>query len=580
MFTNLRWQIALPFSTLVVASVLALGALVANRLASTDTRLARDNAISQLALAGELLRPYLEQQDHGLGQQFEVVCDLLGNGSLILLDGELNTLATNDPTQVVDPSVDELLQARRLQTGFAVRPGSADAGGRVMYVAQPIVENEQIVVILYGVFPLLEQQANLRTIWSATFAIAIGAALFAIVIASQVANRTFEPLRSLTETAHEIAEIQPRPQDQQRGDEVSQLVLAFNTMSIQLRSQIEALKSERGKLATVLQQMTDGVVIADGTGRIQLFNQAAESMFNVRESQALGRSLAEILRDYRMVEIWERCLSTGEEQSVYIELRQPNLFLQCIATPLEETMPGNILLLLQDLTRLRRLETVRRDFISNISHELRTPLASLKALTETLQDGALDDPPAARHFISRIETEVDALSHMVSELLELARIESGKVPLQLKSVSPVELLRPAYERLGVQAERGNLTLGMACPEDLPDVLADAPRLQQVVVNLLHNAIKFTPPGGDIELSARAEAGQVVFMVRDTGVGIPADDLPRIFERFYKADRARSGGGTGLGLAIARHLVEAHGGKIWAESVEGRGSTFYFSLMTG
>jgi two-component system, OmpR family, phosphate regulon sensor histidine kinase PhoR len=579
MITNFRWQFALPFSTLVVASVLALGALIANQVANTGMRQAQDSAANQLALAGELLRPFLRQDD-GLQQQFEHVSELLGNVSLILLDGDLNTIATNDPALRVDPPAEELLQAKRLQTGFAVRPGGTDAGVRVLYVAQPMVENEQIVAILYGLFPLLEQQANLRAVWTATITIAAGAALVALLIANQVANRTFEPLRSLTVTAHEIAEITPRPDERVRRNEVSQLMLAFNTMSIQLRSQIEALKLERGKLATVLQQMTDGVVIADGAGRIQLFNQAAESMFNVRESGAIGRSLAEILRDYRVVEIWERCLATGEEQSVYIELRQPNLFLQCFATPLEETMPGNILLLFQDLTRLRRLETVRRDFISNISHELRTPLASLKALTETLQDGALEDPPAARRFLSRIETEVDALTHMVSELLELARIESGKVPLQLKSVSPVELLRPAFERLGVQAERGNLTLRMACPEDLPDVLADAPRMQQVVVNLLHNAIKFTPPGGDVTLSAHAGEGQVIFEVRDTGVGIPADDLPRIFERFYKADRARSGGGTGLGLAIARHLVEAHGGTIWAESVEGRGSTFYFSLLTG
>jgi two-component system phosphate regulon sensor histidine kinase PhoR len=258
------------------------------------------------------------------------------------------------------------------------------------------------------------------------------------------------------------------------------------------------------------------------------------------------------------------------------------LSIQGVAIPLGKALPGSTLLLFQDVTRLRQLETVRRDFVSNISHELRTPLASLKALAETLQDSITDDPPAARRFVQHMETEVDSLSLMVSELLELVRIESGRAPLQFKSTSPHEILSSAAERLRLQAERASLDLSIDCPDDLPAVLADPLRIEQVVVNLLHNAIKFTPQGGKISLAAHlAQNGgsgpNILFSVEDSGVGISADDLPRIFERFYKADRARSGGGTGLGLAIARHLVEAHGGKIWAESIENKGSTFYFNL---
>ena len=235
------------------------------------------------------------------------------------------------------------------------------------------------------------------------------------------------------------------------------------------------------------------------------------------------------------------------------------------------------LLVFQDLTRVRKLETVRRDFVSNVSHELRTPLASLKALTETLQEGALEDPPAARRFLKRMETEIDNLTQMVRELLELSRIESGRIPLNRKPIDPCALAAPAVERLQVQAERAGLRLAMDCPDALPQVLADAERIEQVLVNLIHNAIKFTPAGGSIDLSAEQVADKVVFSVRDSGVGIPAEVLPRIFERFYKVDQARTGGGTGLGLSIARHIVDAHGGQIWAESKEKAGSTFSISL---
>ncbi|MEJ2212033.1 MAG: ATP-binding protein, partial [Anaerolineae bacterium] len=229
------------------------------------------------------------------------------------------------------------------------------------------------------------------------------------------------------------------------------------------------------------------------------------------------------------------------------------------------------------LPLIRRLETVRRDFISNISHELRTPLAGLKALVDTLRGGAIEDPPAAKRFLKRMDAEVDALTQMVEDLLELSRIESGQAPLRLAPTPVAEVVVPPVDRLRPQAERAGLEITVLLPPDLPPILADADRAKLVLTNLVHNAVKFTPPGGRITVAVQLAGDNVVFSVEDTGVGIPAVDVPRIFERFYKADRARSGGGTGLGLAIAQHVVQGHGGRIWAESVEGQGSTFSFTL---
>ncbi len=363
---------------------------------------------------------------------------------------------------------------------------------------------------------------------------------------------------------------QSLPTDVSRLEDLSN---AVRELSLAQQARLAALDAELGKLAAVLDQMTDGVLIAAADGRVQFANPAVARLFDA--PHASGHTVAEVLRQHQLIETWRRCQESGELQTQSVELPARHQFLQLIAIPDRST--GGSLLLVQDLTRVRRLETVRRDFISNVSHELRTPLASLKALTETLQEGALEDPKAARRFLGRIETEVDALTQMATELLELSRIESGQVPLELKAAAPAALLNSAADRMRMQAERAGLALRVDCPPDLPEVHADPPRLEQVLVNLIHNAVKFTRPGGEVTLLAHLDGDIIRFAVRDTGVGISPDDLSRIFERFYKADRARSGGGTGLGLSICRHLVEAHGGRIWAESEEGRGSTFYFSI---
>ena len=355
--------------------------------------------------------------------------------------------------------------------------------------------------------------------------------------------------------------------------ELENLSGAINSLLSTFHLQLSTLDSERARLATVLDQITDGVLIADSQGIIRFANPATGRLFQT--SEPVNRSIAEVVRNHQLVEAWRRCQQTRQLQSESVELPARHQYLQLVVIP-DQHASGS-LLLVQDLTLIRRLETVRRDFISNLSHELRTPLASLKALTETLQDGALDDPPAARRFIDQIQVEVDALTQMVTELLELSRIESGRLTLDLTPVSPRDLLLSASRRMELQAERAGLRLRVECGDDLPRIKIDSQRLEQVLVNLIHNAVKFTRAGGEIVLLTEAEPGVVMIAVQDTGIGIPEEDVSRIFERFYRVDKSRAGSGTGLGLSIAKHIVEAHGGKIWAESVEGRGSTFYFTI---
>lgn len=399
-------------------------------------------------------------------------------------------------------------------------------------------------------------------------------AFFLLAIALFFARRYLRLRADIQREARRLQNGEP-PMD--ADDVLGDLLAVFRSRLNALNFELTSIKTSRERLSTLLDQLSDGVLIADPEGRIYFANPAARAMFGQRGS-LIGRSVPEVLRHHRLIQAWQLVQQHGETRIESLEMPLRRRFLRLIVSPDHHT-PGGTLLLIQDLTHLRRLETVRRDFISNLSHELRTPLASLKALTETLQSGALEDPPAARHFLQRIEKEVDALTRMVQELLDLSLIESGQVSLDLRPVSARELLHSALERMRAQAERKGLRLRMECSADLPLVRADQERLVQVLINLIHNAIKFTASGGEIVVGAEAGAREVRFTVKDTGIGIPAEEVERIFERFYRVEKSRSGSGTGLGLSIARHIVEAHGGKIWAESEEGKGSVFSFTIPT-
>ncbi len=388
-------------------------------------------------------------------------------------------------------------------------------------------------------------------------------------------------VRQITNTVEQIAagDLEARAPAHGVGD-IGALSYAVNSMAARLERQSRKRNRERDRLHTVLHVMTDGVIMLNKHGYVSIINPAAARILNVKSDEALNKSFVQVVKDYRIAEVWLSCTKHNLEQSSTLELAN-EAYVRIIVTPFLRGAANGYLVLMQDLSHLHRLETVRRDFVSNLSHELRTPLASIKALVDTLRDGAIEDPPAAEHFLERMEIEVDEMTQMVQELLELSRIESGQAPLRLFPTAVSLLVEPVVTRLQAQAERAGLTLNVVLPPDLPEVMVDADRVRTVILNLVHNAIKFTPPGGYITVSARpvpdTRPEEIVISVADTGIGIPAEDATRIFERFYKADRARSGGGTGLGLAIAKHTVQAHNGHIWVESTENVGSTFSFTL---
>ena len=363
------------------------------------------------------------------------------------------------------------------------------------------------------------------------------------------------------------------------GSELGELAQAFNDMSVSLTAMVSEYREDHDKLSAILATMNDGVVLIDGEGNTTLINPAAQEALRLPASQrgGEGQRFIELVRDHELNSLVALCQETGELQYLEVEFLDSRRYLSVIATPLRLDVQEGVLLVLHDLTEARRVETTRREFVANVSHELRTPLAAVRGAVETLQEGALSDAEAAPQFLARIQRDVDRMTRMVEELLNLSRLESGEVNLNLESIDisrsiseAVELYRDEASSLGVELEAADCG-------DLPRAVADEARLQQVLSNLVENAVRFTPAGGRVRIEATSRNGSLEVSVKDTGIGMGPEHLPHVFERFYKGDRATPKGGTGLGLAIAKHIVQAHGGWIKAESRIGEDSAFTFSI---
>ncbi len=334
-------------------------------------------------------------------------------------------------------------------------------------------------------------------------------------------------------------------------------------------------ESSKSRETAILQAVNDAVVVVNPERQVAFANDAAREVFSA--SDLIGRRIADVAWGFELGTLVSDALAGRIETIQQTVVREHRSYL-VRARPIGTRAELGCVLVFRDVTELQRLGRARRDFVANISHDLRTPLASIKLLVDTLLQGGLDRPDFARELLGKIDLDVDTLRQLSDELLELAQIESGQAPLKLESTFLPDLLGRTVARFTTLAERQKLSL--QCESVPPfSVLVDPAKFDKILGNLLHNAIKFTPAGGHVTIKACAADDMVEINVNDTGPGIPSDDLPRIFERFYKVDRSRSRleKGTGLGLAIAKHLVEAHGGKIGVHSVEGCGATFFFTV---
>lgn len=400
-------------------------------------------------------------------------------------------------------------------------------------------------------------------------------ALGALYLTGLFAYRLHRQAARVSDAARAIAagEVSSRvPPD----EETSELSETFNLMAANIAQIVEGARAERSRLIAALDSSIDAVVALDAEGQVAFANRAAGGIFNRSREDLAGSHFAYLMPSDEVVEALRSSREQDQPQTRVVQ-RAGNEWLQVSIAPIVGGGGWSALVVIHNVSDVRRMEQVRREFIANVSHELRTPLAGIKSVLDTLEGGAISDEPTAREFLERADREVDRLVRMVEELLELSRIESGEVPIARERVDINEVISDTMRRLSHTAEQNGVSLKLENGAEPATVTGDADRLERVVVNLVGNAIKFTPEGGSVTVAKTVADGMVSVRVCDTGVGIDPDDLPRVFERFYKADRSRRGGGTGLGLAVVKHTIEAHGGTVGVESAPGRGSTFWFQV---
>ncbi len=576
---TLRWRLALPYIViiLVVMAILDISLAIAIRNEYRD-ELSR-NLGDQAELVARLTEPSIaagggrETVDpivRGLIGRIDTRVTVIGVDGTVL--GETDVDVTTMENHSTRPEFEDALLG---DTGDSERYSTTD-DERLLYVAVPIGEP------LVGVARVAVPVARVETaVWGLQRGFLIAttiAALLAMGVSLIAAGRISTSLDRVRRQARAVAagrlDVSVDP-DSIR--EIGDLGRAFNSMTGDLRRLVGEIERSRIRLEAVLAALQDGVIITDAAGEVVRMNSAAGRMLRVEPGEVVGQPFVVVCRDHELAELLRLALARGTRRNAQIEFGLERLMLEAWSQAVVGTHETLGLVVLRDVTELRRLEAIRKEFVANVSHELRTPLASIKALVETLEAGAIDDRPMAVDFLARIVGEVDRLAALVDELLDLARLESGRITLRLESLDPRDLIGRAAERLKPQTERARLDLDVAVDDGLPAVLADRARIEQVLLNLIHNAIKFTPVEGRISVSGRRDEDMLLVSVRDTGVGIAEDEVPRIFERFYKADKARRSEGTGLGLAIAKHIVIAHGGTITVESRIGEGTVFRFTL---
>ena len=583
---RLLWQLYLPY---LIITILAL--VLSSWYASYSFRWfyydeVAQNLESRSRLAGRQILPAVNQKNF---DEVDQLCKLLGQTAgirltMILPDGRVVGDSDQQPAKMENHADrPEFRRAMNGQTGRSVR-FSDTLGKNMMYIAVPLKEQEQTIAVVRGSLSVIAVDKALNDIYAKIAWGVIGAAICAAGVTLVVSRKITRPIEQMKDAAKRFAAGQldhrvPVPD----SEELAELAGALNETADRLKRTIETITNQKNQLEAILSSMAEGVIAVDSDGRVMSINKKAALLLEIDVVSATGHSIEEVIRNVDIQRFMRYTLMSSAPTEEDITLSaEPPVSLRARGTYLTDHQ-GNksgAVIVLSDMTRMQRLENIRRDFVANVSHELRTPITSIKGFVETLLDGAINEPEQAQRFLKIIAGHTDRLMAIIEDLLSLSRLEEDgqtrMIAREHLKIRPV--LESAVELSGPKAGDKKIKIEIDCDDDL-EALINPTLLEQAVLNLVDNAIKYSPAESTIQIIARKDDKDVTIVVKDSGCGIEKSHLSRLFERFYVVDKARTRklGGTGLGLAIVKHITNLHGGKVSVESTPGQGSTFTIHL---
>jgi two-component system phosphate regulon sensor histidine kinase PhoR len=584
---NLFWKLGFAFFALLIAVLLPVDFYAERALRRDYERAGFEElaAIARIALANppqtSSLSPSIPEASASLRGWVAKMAASNVRVTVINADGQVLADSQSDPSTMENhagrpeirdafakgdgQSIRHSVTINRDLLYYAVRLLSAGAPPVVLRFALPLQTVDQVI----GEFR--------RRLWLASFVMLLVTGTVSLLISRSFSDR----VDRLTKFSLRVAEGDFRPIEADRtGDTLDSLAVSLNQTAAQLDHTIRTLTEERNLSSAILGSMVEGVAVVNASERLLFSNGGFAEILGLDVPPKSGSALVEVVRQTELIEAVRGVLKGEprvETEIVTGTLRQ-HFFAVTVASVRASETSGAVIVL-HDITELRKLERVRRDFVANVSHELRTPLTAIQGFAETLLAGAIDDPQNRLHFLEIILEHSRRLARLTEDLLMLSKMDADRLELEIRRLSVSQFVESCIETTQRPAAEKDLRISVNLQQPLPDIAADRRRLAEVLQNLLDNAMQYTPSGGQIMISASANGTEIIFTVSDTGIGIPRADQSRIFERFYRVDVARSRevGGTGLGLSIAKHLVEVHGGRIWVESEVGQGSQFHFTV---
>ena len=584
---NLFWKLGFAFFALLIAVLLPVDFYAERALRRDYERTGFEQlaAIARIALASppqpSSLSPSHPEDSAVLRGWVAKMAASNVRVTVIASDGQVLADSQSDPrTMENHAGRPEIRDAFANGDGQSIRHSITVDNNLLYYAVRLSVAGGPPVVLRFAL-PLQTVDQELwefrRRLWLASVVMLLVTGIVSLLISRSFSKR----VERLQMFSRRVAEGDFRPIEADRsGDALEALAISFNETAARLDRTIRTLTEERNLSSAILGSMVEGVAVVNASERLLFANRGFAEILGLDVPPQSGSALVEVVRQTELIEAVRDVLKGEprvETEIVTGTLRQ-HFFAVTVASVSAAETSGAVIVL-HDITELRKLERVRRDFVANVSHEFKTPLTAIQGFAETLLAGAIDDPQNRIRFLEIILEHSRRLARLTDDLLKLSKMDADRLELEIRRLSVSQFVESCIETTQRPAAEKDLRISVNLPQSLPDIAADRRRLAEVLQNLLDNAMQYTPPGGQIMVSASADGAEVTFTVSDTGIGIPQADQPRIFERFYRVDVARSRevGGTGLGLSISKHLVEVHGGRIWVESEVGQGSQFHFTV---